>query len=372
MPAKSSSNPGAAPEASAFPAVPASWYLFCESRRLQSGPFSQRILGRQLVAFRTASGRVAVMDAHCAHLGADLGCGRVVGETIQCPFHDWRYGPDGVCAFIPSSAEIPPFARLRTYPVEERHGYVFFFNGPEPLFPLPFFFGENPEDWVAGKPFRYIADCTWYMNVANGFDMQHFLCVHGRKLVAPCQIDRPAFFALRNRYQAGVVGRSGADRFLRRFAGREVEVSITNWGGPLMLVTADFARARSCFLFATQPLDDGRTVCEGIVFVQRSRNALARALWQPLSLRVRRWLTYGFVADEARNLRGVRYNPSGFVPDDRTMIAFFRWAAELPQDVPTATSSRTSGGTFEKSDYSTDPAVRHSHVHVVTDAAAQR
>src|SRR5258708_26549771 len=126
MQAKSSSDPSQAPAANAFPAFPASWYLFCESRRLRNGPLSQRVLGRQLVAFRTASGRVAVMDAHCAHLGADLGCGTVVGETIQCPFHAWRYGADGVCGFIPNAAEIPPFARLRTYPVEERHGYVFF------------------------------------------------------------------------------------------------------------------------------------------------------------------------------------------------------------------------------------------------------
>lgn len=273
------------------------------------------------------------MDAHCAHLGADLGWGDVVGETIQCPFHNWRYGCDGVCAAVPNATEIPPFARLRTYPVAERHGYVFFFNGPQPLFPLPFFFGDDPDDFVAGKPFRYVSDCTWYMNAANGFDMQHFLCVHGRKLVAPCRIDRPADFAIRNRYQAEVVGSSAADRFLRRFAGRRVDVSITNWGGTYMLMTADFERARSCFLIAVQPLDDGRTLCEGIVFLRRGRNAVLRRLWQPASLRARRSLTYGFVADEARSLRGVRYNPAGLGSNDQDMIDFFRWAAALPQDV---------------------------------------
>jgi len=65
------------------------------------------------------------MDANCAHLGADLGCGTVVGDTLQCPFHNWRYGADGVCTSVPHAAQIPAFARLRTYPVVEQHGSVF-------------------------------------------------------------------------------------------------------------------------------------------------------------------------------------------------------------------------------------------------------
>lgn len=96
-----------------------------------------------------------------------------------------------------------------------------------------------------------------------------------------------------------------------------------------MLMTADFPRAYSRFLIATQPLDDGRTLCEGIVFMRRSRTALMRALWQPLSLMVRRWLSYQFVADEARSLRGVRYNPraSAGRPGDARVFPVGRGAA---------------------------------------------
>lgn len=317
--------------ADSFPAYPASWYLFGPTKELLGGPVSKRILGRQLVAFRTERGTLAVMDAHCAHLGADLGYGTVKGETIQCPFHHWRYGSDGVCVSGPDPSDRCPSPRLQTYPVEERHGSLFFFNGPEPLFPLPFFPGEDPGDFAAGKPFRYVSDCSWYMNAANGFDMQHFLCVHGRSLVAPCQIDCPDSFARRNRYRASLVGSSKIDRLLRRCVGRTVDVSITCWGGPYLLMTADFPRAHSCFLITTQPLDDGRVLCEGIVFVRRSQNLLTRSLWQPLSLMVRRWLTHGFVADEARTLRSVRYNPAGLGQKDQEMIEFFQWVVSLPQ-----------------------------------------
>jgi nitrite reductase/ring-hydroxylating ferredoxin subunit len=330
MPAKSLSKDVRPPAADAFPAYPASWYLFCESSQLKDKPFSQRILDRKLVAYRTASGHVTVMDAHCAHLGADLGCGTVVGETLQCPFHNWRYGADGVCTSIPHAEQIPAFAQLQTYPVTERHGSVFFFNGSEALFPLPFFFDADPEEFVAGKVFCYLADCTWYMTTANAFDMQHFLCVHGRDLIDRCHVDCPDPFARRNRYRAAIVGRSRTDGFLRSVVGSTVDVSITCWGGTYLLMTADFKRAHSCFLIATRPLEDGKTLCEGIVFTRRTQNPLKRWLWQPLNLMIRRALTHGFVADESRSLLGIRYNPATLIREDVTMADFFSWLVQLP------------------------------------------
>ncbi len=346
-----------APPADAFPAWPASWYLFCDSRRLRQGPFSQRILGRQLVAFRTASGRVSVMDAHCAHLGADLGHGTVVGETIQCPFHHWRYGCDGVCAAVPGLAQVPAFARLQTYPVEERHGSVFFFNGRAPLFPLPFILDADPQDFVAGKVFRYVADCTWYMNSAHAFDRQHFAAVHDRELLAPPVIDCPAPFARRNSYPAKVVGHTVFDRILRVGAGRTVKITLTIWGGTFAVITADFERVRSGFLMAMEPLDDVRTLCHGIVCARRG-------LFAPLQLRVRRLFTHGYLKEEARRLRSTRYNPLSLGQNDQDMIDFFHWVAALPQ-------KDDSKEDYEDIDRSSDAPLRGSGTGVVASAAAR-
>src|SRR5580765_221167 len=98
--------PTAPPPINLFPAYPASWYLFCRSDDLEK-PYAKRILGRQLVGFRTQRGKVVVIAAHCSHMGADLGCGTVVGESIQCPFHNWKYGADGICNHIPGTNAIP-------------------------------------------------------------------------------------------------------------------------------------------------------------------------------------------------------------------------------------------------------------------------
>jgi nitrite reductase/ring-hydroxylating ferredoxin subunit len=307
---------------------------------------SKRLIGRRLVAFRVADGTISVMDAHCAHLGADLGLGRVLGETLQCPFHNWSYGADGVCKHIPGMSEIPRFARVRTYPATERHGYIFVFSEPRPSFPLPFFFGEDPGAFVAGGLFRYVADCNWYMNAAHAFDMQHFAAVHDRQLLAPPVVDCPVPFARRNRYRAKVIGRSVFDRVLRATTGDVVEISITVFGGPFVLVTGDFGRVESRFMITTQPLDDGRTLCEGIVFARRGRVPLLDGF----GLKVRRLFTHGYLAAESRQLRGTRYNPAGLGPQDRDMIEFFRWAADLPQATPNAHQPIPNGGRDERMD----------------------
>jgi aminopyrrolnitrin oxygenase len=333
-----------APPADRFVDYPASWYLFCESGELGSEPLTKRVLGRDLAAFRTPAGQIAVMEAHCSHLGADLGRGRIVGDSIQCPFHNWRYGVDGRCVEIPGTSPIPSFARQTCYPAHERHGYVFFFNGRQPLFPLPFFFDCEPDDFVAGRPFRYLADCTWYMNSAHAFDMQHFSAVHDRELVAPPEVDCPAPFARRNRYRAKVVGHTTLDRCLQILAGRMVSISITTWGGTFVLVTGSFDRVHSRFIVTTRPLEDGTTLCEGIVFGAKGTNPVARGL-EPLTLWVRRLFTYGYLKDETRRLRGTQYRPLSLGANDRDMIEYFQWLVTLPQDAeePVSTQATIAG-----------------------------
>jgi nitrite reductase/ring-hydroxylating ferredoxin subunit len=372
MPARSSNSFPAAPPAAQFAEYPASWYLFGASASLER-PISKRMLGRNLVAFRTESGRAVVMQGNCAHMGADLGCGKVVGETLQCPFHGWRYDAGGMCVDVPCAPVLEPreraapsFARLQAYPVVERHGYLFFFNGREPLFPLPFFWGEEPERFVAGEIFRYTADCNWYMNASHAFDVQHFASVHDRELIAPPVVDCPAPFARRNSYHARVVGRHLLDRLLHAFAGKTVHITISVCGGTIVLVTGDFGGAVSRFIVAAQPLDNGQTLCEGICFAHPSRVPfLGRA-----NLALRRSFTHGYLAAEAREIRGTRYRPENLGPNDREMIEYFQWMAALPQQ-PSSRDQSTTGSdqNHEKNDRGPCSAVRIP-VRVVASAGS--
>jgi len=304
-------------------------------------------LGRDLVAFRTASGKLALLDAHCSHLGAHLGRGKVVGETIQCPFHQWRFGCDGRCEKIPSQSEIPAFARQQSYPVVERHGFVFFFNGSAAFFPLPFFEGESADGFAPAKLFSFVADASWFMVAAQGFDRQHFETVHDRRLLRSPEVSCPSPFVRRNQYHAEIIGASWRDRLLRMLVGDTVTLTVHNWGGTFYLVKAEFPRVCSRFLVSFRPLEGGRTHFDVIVFARRGLPAL--------SLPARRWFTRGHLVSEASQVRDTQYRPARFIAADADMIKCFCWLAALPQQAPGSPAAEHSN------DWTTNVFIARKH-----------
>jgi phenylpropionate dioxygenase-like ring-hydroxylating dioxygenase large terminal subunit len=326
-----------APSAERFPDRPASWYLFCRTRDLRRGPLSREVLGRRLVAFRTALGQVAVLDGRCAHLGADLGAGCVVDDQIQCAFHNWRYNGEGRCVRIPASAEVPEFARVRSYPAVERHGFVFFFHGSTALFPLPFFPGLDPDEFSPTEPFDAVLECPWWMVGANVFDVQHFRAAHDRRLISTPVVETPAPQARRITATFSVLGDSIRDRLVRRLAGERVEMSFTDWCGNIIFATPTFRRTTSYGMLITEPLGRQRVLVHGIVFVRRSRGLAGRLLFDPLHARVRRYFIKAFLQSDARlGTKGLRYNPERLIAGDGELIRYFDWLASVPgPSVPT-------------------------------------
>ena len=71
------------------------WYPVARAVDLEP-PQQVTLLGRRLVAFRTADGRPRVLLDRCLHRGGTLHRGAVIGESIECPYHGWQWrGADG-------------------------------------------------------------------------------------------------------------------------------------------------------------------------------------------------------------------------------------------------------------------------------------
>ena len=161
------------------------WYLALYADELPAGAVrTLRYVGRELVAFRTEDGVAALVDAHCAHLGAHLGVGgKVVGSALRCPFHGWEWHHSGTCSRIPYAKRIPPNARLRTYPLVERNGAIWFWYdlaGGEPAFDVP----AIPE-WGDAEFGTEWDHHVWTIRahpqdiLENGIDWPHVMPVHG-------------------------------------------------------------------------------------------------------------------------------------------------------------------------------------------------
>jgi len=166
------------------------WHVVLFSRELQVGEVKPlRYFERDLVAYRGQSGRVAILDAHCPHLGAHLasGEGRVLGDNIACPFHGWTFDPGGRCVDIPYARSIPEKAvhALRGWPTLEKNGFIALWYAEQ---------GEAPEDYLPDIPdwgAQGWGDWAFYRSrirarpcdiIENIVDTAHFPHVHGGRV----------------------------------------------------------------------------------------------------------------------------------------------------------------------------------------------
>ena len=103
------------------------WYIACLSNELKKAPLARQILNTFIVLFRASDGSVAALEDRCVHRNAPLSQGKVCGNTVQCPYHGWRYDENGELQEIPSlgheySGDLPK--GVRSFHCVEQQGYV--------------------------------------------------------------------------------------------------------------------------------------------------------------------------------------------------------------------------------------------------------
>jgi vanillate O-demethylase monooxygenase subunit len=108
------------------------WYVAAWSDGLADGQLVARtIMNEPIVLYRKADGSVAAIEDRCAHRFAPLSMGKVVkGDRIQCPYHGLEYDSTGACVLNPHGTKnIPPRARVKSYPVIEQHKAIWVWMG---------------------------------------------------------------------------------------------------------------------------------------------------------------------------------------------------------------------------------------------------
>lgn len=92
---------------------------------LGAQPLAAGLLDQSLVLWRDSAGVHAAAD-RCPHRGAALSMGRVTGDTLECPYHGWRFDGRGRCVAVPALPEFTPPAEHRAcmYSAREAYGLV--------------------------------------------------------------------------------------------------------------------------------------------------------------------------------------------------------------------------------------------------------
>lgn len=242
---------------------PRGWFMIAPAEALGDSPMSLRYFARDMVLYRGASGRVVLVDAYCPHMGAHLARNttsyvirdgeQIEGDSIRCPFHGWRYGPDGRCDDIPYSRDfIPKSAQLQTWPVVERAGIIWMWHdeqGGAPAFPLPDFALWDDPAWV-----RWAIDIMGEVDihpieiVDNMADLAHMVPVHG-------SVDCVYFD---NEFD-DVVATQRLTAGHRVLASTDAAISYETWyTGPALLQSRLDGELPAHMLIAHTPIEDGR------------------------------------------------------------------------------------------------------------------
>ena len=240
---------------------PRGWFMVAEAAEVSAKPATVHYFGKDFVLYRGESGTAYMVDAYCPHMGAHLAKNatsyivrdgeQVEGESIRCPFHGWRFGPDGACNHIPYSSFIPKAAQLKTYPIVERAGIIWYWHDPEEQEPdvdLPPFAEWDDPSWVRWNIDHLgVIDCHPQEIVDNMADAPHMVPVHGS---TEC-----TYFT--NAFEGAILWQKfGAGH--RTLVGSEVMLETDTWyTGPAILQSRLTGSYPSLMLICHTPVDDG-------------------------------------------------------------------------------------------------------------------
>lgn len=112
------------------------WYFAHPGKNLKRGQtIARTIMGEPILVGRDKEGNVFAMKDICPHQAVPFSMGRFDGCQVECPFHGWKFGTDGVCTEIPSLVEDQDFnicrIKAQTYPCREVQGSIWVFIGDQ-------------------------------------------------------------------------------------------------------------------------------------------------------------------------------------------------------------------------------------------------
>jgi phenylpropionate dioxygenase-like ring-hydroxylating dioxygenase large terminal subunit len=112
------------------------WYFATYSSAVPGGKLVSKVfLSEPIVLGRSPSGEAFALRDLCPHRGVPLSKGQMLEGAVECPYHGWRFRPNGQCAHIPSLVEgqdlDPTKISVRSYPVAERNGLIWIFMGED-------------------------------------------------------------------------------------------------------------------------------------------------------------------------------------------------------------------------------------------------
>jgi len=156
------------------------WYAAAWDLDVGRSLFSRVICDRRMVFYRLLDGTVTALEDACWHRLLPLSKGQLKGDDVQCGYHGMVYNPTGACVHIPFQDRVPKQACVRSFPVVERHRFIWVWPGdPQRADPatVPDLHWNSDAAWT-GDGRTIHAKCDYRLVIDNLMDLTHETFVH--------------------------------------------------------------------------------------------------------------------------------------------------------------------------------------------------
>jgi phenylpropionate dioxygenase-like ring-hydroxylating dioxygenase large terminal subunit len=169
------------------------WYVACWSAEVKVGAmFNRRLLDEPVVFFRKEDGAAVALQDRCPHRFIPLHLGTVRGDRIECGYHGLQFDCSGKCIKNPhGDGKIPAAAKVRSYPVQDRHGmlWIWMGDGDGAATPVPDYSMIEAGSGYLTSTGGYIhIKANYELMAENLLDLSHITYLHDGLLGSPEQV----------------------------------------------------------------------------------------------------------------------------------------------------------------------------------------
>lgn len=160
------------------------WYCAGFGHEFERKLIKRKLLGFNVVFYRTEAGIPVALNDRCAHRSFPLSSGHLDGDTVVCGYHGFCYDTQGDCTRVPSQERPPKNIGVRKYPLREHGRLVWIWMGDPAL-----------AEQTAPPVQPWMTDTSWdsstgYLHMAanyvglheNLLDLTHIEYLHAKTL----------------------------------------------------------------------------------------------------------------------------------------------------------------------------------------------
>jgi phenylpropionate dioxygenase-like ring-hydroxylating dioxygenase large terminal subunit len=153
-----------------------------------------RIIGDNLVLYRTESGEAVALEDACPHRKLPLSMGRIMGDEVECGYHGLVFDRAGRCTRIPGVKRVPSSVGVRCYPAVSLYGLVWIWMGDPSLARAETIVAIDhwtDPSWGRNQGGSMTVDCNYLYVTDNLLDPSHVAWVHRTSFGNEERVDEP-------------------------------------------------------------------------------------------------------------------------------------------------------------------------------------